>query len=50
LLPAGLIGLVAAGFIASTMVSIASMLNSASTLITMDVVRQLNPSLSDRRS
>ena len=49
LLPAGLIGLVAAGFIASTMVSIASMLNSASTLITMDVVRQLNPSLSDRR-
>jgi SSS family solute:Na+ symporter len=49
LLPAGLIGLVAAGFIASTMVSIASLLNSASTLITMDVVRQLNPSLSDRR-
>ena len=48
LLPTGLIGLVAAGFIASTMVSIASMLNSASTLITMDVVRQLSPSLSDR--
>jgi SSS family solute:Na+ symporter len=49
LLPAGLIGLVAAGFIASTMVSIASMLNSASTLITMDVVRPLRPVLSDRR-
>jgi SSS family solute:Na+ symporter len=49
LLPAGLIGLVVAGFVASTMVSIASMLNSASTLITMDVVRQLNPALSDRR-
>jgi SSS family solute:Na+ symporter len=49
LLPAGLVGLVVAGFIASTMVSIASMLNSASTLITMDVVRPLAPSLSDRR-
>jgi SSS family solute:Na+ symporter len=49
LLPAGLIGLVTAGFIASTMVSIASMLNSASTLITMDVVRPLSPALSDRR-
>ena len=48
LLPAGLIGLVVAGFVASTMVSIASMLNSASTLITMDVVRQLRPALSDR--
>ena len=49
LLPAGLIGLVVAGFIASTMVSIASMLNSASTLITMDVVRPLRPALSERR-
>jgi SSS family solute:Na+ symporter len=49
LLPAGLVGLVVAGFIASTMVSIASMLNSASTLITMDVVRPLAPALNDRR-
>jgi len=48
LLPAGLMGLVVAGFIAATMVSIASMLNSASTLITMDVVRQWRPRLSDR--
>jgi SSS family solute:Na+ symporter len=48
LLPAGLVGLVVAGFIASTMVSIASLLNSASTLITMDVVRPLRPGLSDR--
>ena len=46
LLPAGLVGLVVAGFVAATMVSIASMLNSASTLVTMDVVRQFNPSLS----
>src|SRR5580700_886684 len=47
LLPAGLVGLVVAGFVAATMVSIASMLNSASTLITMDVVKQLKPNLSD---
>jgi SSS family solute:Na+ symporter len=47
LLPAGILGLVVAGFIASTMVSIASMLNSASTLVTMDVVRPLSPKLTD---
>jgi SSS family solute:Na+ symporter len=47
LLPAGLAGLVVAGFVAATMVSIASMLNSAATLITMDVVRQFKPALSD---
>ncbi len=47
LLPAGLIGLVVAGFVAATMVSIASTLNSASTLITMDVIKQLKPHMSD---
>ena len=47
LLPPGVIGLVIAGFVAATMVSIASMLNSASTLITMDVIKQLKPTLSD---
>jgi SSS family solute:Na+ symporter len=47
LLPAGLVGLVVAGFVAATMVSIASMLNSASTLVTMDVIKQFKPSLSD---
>jgi SSS family solute:Na+ symporter len=47
LLPSGLVGLVVAGFIAATMVAIASMLNSASTLMTMDVVKQLSPQLSD---
>lgn len=46
-LPSGLIGLVVSGFVAATMVSIASMLNSASTLITMDVVKQFRPLLSD---
>jgi solute:Na+ symporter, SSS family len=48
-LPAGLIGLVVSGFMAATMVSTSSMLNSASTLITMDVVKQFRPSLSDER-
>jgi solute:Na+ symporter, SSS family len=48
-LPAGLIGLVVSGFVAATMVSISSMLNSASTLITMDVVKQFRPSLSDEK-
>src|SRR5271170_1357839 len=47
LLPSGLVGLVVAGFIAATMVSIASMLNSASTLITMDVIKLARPDLSD---
>jgi solute:Na+ symporter, SSS family len=47
LLPPGVVGLVIAGFVAATMVSIASMLNSASTLITMDVIKQLRPTLSD---
>ncbi len=47
LLPAGLVGLVVAGFVAATMVSIASMLNSASTLMTMDVIKQLKPGLTD---
>ena len=47
LLPAGLVGLVVAGFVAATMVSIASMLNSASTLVTMDIIRPLKPHLTD---
>jgi len=46
LLPPGLVGLVVAGFVAATMVSIASMLNSASTLLTIDVIRQFKPNLS----
>jgi SSS family solute:Na+ symporter len=47
LLPTGLMGLVVAGFVAATMVAIASTLNSASTLLTMDVIRQFKPSLSN---
>src|ERR1700681_779115 len=47
LLPKGIVGLVVAGFVAATMVSIASMLNSASTLLTIDVIRQFKPGLSN---
>jgi SSS family solute:Na+ symporter len=49
LLPEGLAGLVVAAFVAATIVAIASLLNSASTLITMDVVRHFRPSLSDQK-
>jgi SSS family solute:Na+ symporter len=48
ILPAGMIGLVVAGFVAATMVSIASMLNAASSLITMDLIRHIRPQLSDQ--
>ncbi len=50
LLPKGLIGLVVAGFAAATMVSIASILNSASTLLTMDIVKRFRPSLSNAQT
>lgn len=47
LLPSGILGLALAGFIAALMSSIASTLNSASTLITMDFVRPSRPQLDD---
>jgi SSS family solute:Na+ symporter len=49
LLPVGFAGMVVAAFVAATIVSIASLLNSASTLITMDVVRHFSPNLSDEK-
>jgi len=48
-LPAGLIGLVVASFVAATMACIASTLNSASTIMTMDIIGRFLPSLSERR-
>ena len=48
ILPAGAMGLVVAGFVAATIVSTASMLNSASSLITLDLIRYFQPRLSDR--
>jgi SSS family solute:Na+ symporter len=49
LLPPGLLGLVAAGFVAATMAAVASTLNSASTIITMDVVKRIAPGLPEDR-
>lgn len=48
LLPTGLLGLVVAGTLAALMSSIDSTLNSASTLVTMDFIRQIRPQWSDR--
>lgn len=48
-LPAGLIGLVVASFIAATMACVASTLNSASTIMTMDIVGRFLPALSESR-
>lgn len=47
LLPAGLLGVVAASFAAATMASVASTLNSASALITMDIIKRTAPAMSD---
>lgn len=49
LLPAGFLGLVAAGFVAATMAAVASTLNSAATIITMDVVKRIAPALPEGR-
>ncbi|MBD2841899.1 sodium:solute symporter [Erythrobacter rubeus] len=49
LLPAGLLGLTLAGFLAAIMSQIDSALNSASTLVTMDFVRRAKPDLDSRQ-
>jgi len=49
LLPAGLLGLVLAGFVAALMSQIDSTLNSASTLVTMDFVRRRRPDLTQHQ-
>lgn len=46
LLPTGLLGLVLAGLLAAMMSSISATFNSASTLVTMDFIRNLRPGLS----
>jgi SSS family solute:Na+ symporter len=45
LLPTGILGLVVAGLMAAMMSSVSATFNSASTLVTMDFVRQINPKL-----
>lgn len=49
LLPVGLIGLLMAGLLAAMSSSISATLNSASTLITMDFVKNLRPGLSSKQ-
>lgn len=49
LLPAGVRGIVVAGFLAALMSSLAAVFNSCSTLITWDVYRKLRPDASERR-
>lgn len=49
LLPVGLIGLTIAGFLAALMSSIASTLNSASTLMTMDFIHRFKPGLDSHK-
>ena len=49
LLPTGLLGLVVAGLLAAMMSSISATFNSASTLITMDFVKQLRPHISEKQ-
>ena len=49
LLPTGLLGLVLAGFLAALMGTLSSTMNSASTLATMDFVKELWPDLSSHQ-
>ena len=49
LLPNGVLGLVVAGLLAAMMSSVSATFNSASTLVTMDFVKQLKPELSGKQ-
>ncbi len=49
LLPTGILGLVVAGLLAAMMSSVSATFNSASTLITMDFVRELKPELTSKQ-
>ncbi|MDQ1470093.1 MAG: hypothetical protein QOJ99_1573, partial [Bryobacterales bacterium] len=49
LLPKGLIGLMVAALLAALMSAMSSVLNSCSTLITMDIFRKTHPESSERR-
>ena len=47
LIPTGLKGLLAAGLLAALMSTIAAALNSCATLISVDIVKRINPNLAD---
>ncbi len=48
LLPAGLVGLIVAGFLAAMASAVSATLNSASTLVTMDFVQKLRPNMDSK--
>ncbi|TRX59927.1 sodium/solute symporter [Fulvivirga sp. M361] len=48
LLPTGILGLVVAGLLAAMMSSVSATFNSASTLVTMDFVKQMKPGLTSK--
>ena len=49
LLPTGMLGLVLAGLLAAMMSSVSATFNSASTLITMDFVKQMRPGMTSKQ-
>lgn len=49
LLPSGILGLVVAGLLAAMMSSVSATFNSASTLITMDFVRNIKPDMTSKQ-
>ena len=49
LLPKGILGLVVAGLLAAMMSSVSATFNSASTLVTMDFTRTINPNLTSKQ-
>jgi SSS family solute:Na+ symporter len=48
-LPSGLIGLTIAGFLAAMASAVSATLNSASTLVSMDIIQKFNPSISSKK-
>lgn len=49
LIPTGMKGMIAAGLLAALMSTIAAALNSSATLVAVDIVKRLNPRVSDRK-
>jgi SSS family solute:Na+ symporter len=49
LLPSGILGLVVAGLLAAMMSSVSATFNSASTLITMDFIRNIKPDMTSKQ-
>jgi SSS family solute:Na+ symporter len=48
LLPAGITGIVVIGFIAAMVSTLSSILNSAQTLVTMDIISKVRPGMNGK--